>query len=341
MKKLLALLMVIVMCLSVCACGESEKTNKADDKNSASQKDDKLETELTSQTWYDISCVDKENELAGRVDFKKDGTGHFKNYTEVLDFTWEIKGEKVLMDMDGIDVEYTLSNNNDRYELTDIAGERLFVKESDAKTTIADATIGSEVELGLYEQDNIEEDGKEPIRWYVADNKNIEGYVVLVSVYGLDYQQYHNEKTDVTWETCSLRTWLNDDFYNSAFSEEEKSVVSAVKLENPENSYYRIPGGNDTTDKVYLLNEYDATNYLAITAKHHGQALATEYTQALGAEEIESYWLRSPGDKQSTAAVAYGESNFGETYSEVTNMRMVRPVILVPKNTEVFVSYIA
>lgn len=38
---------------------------------------------------------------------------------------------------------------------------------------------------------------------------------------------------------------------------------------------------------------------------------------------------------------ACGESNFGETHSEVTEMYMVRPVILVPKNTEVFVSYIA
>lgn len=45
----------------------------------------------------------------------------------------------------------------------------------------------------------------------------------------------YNKAYETTWEECSLREWLNNEFYNS-FSESEKTAIVLCKNENPNNS---------------------------------------------------------------------------------------------------------
>lgn len=110
--------------------------------------------------------------------------------------------------------------------------------------------------LGNYEQDGNRDNGPEPIEWLVlgAEGKNL----LLVSKYGLDSRSYHSAGKSVKWETSEMRTWLNKDFYNTAFSGSPASYQfyyqSMFKL-------YETPKSN-ISDKVFLLSEDEVEKYL-------------------------------------------------------------------------------
>ncbi|MCR4649428.1 MAG: DUF4214 domain-containing protein [Lachnospiraceae bacterium] len=119
--------------------------------------------------------------------------------------------------------------------------------------------VGDIIKLGQYEQDGNSLNGKEDIEWQVlkvADNR-----VLVVSKYALDCQPYNTEYTSVTWETCTLRKWLNNDFYNTAFRDKEKSKIPSVTIENKDNPKYGTDGGNITTDKVFCLSLEEIESY--------------------------------------------------------------------------------
>ena len=94
----------------------------------------------------------------------------------------------------------------------------------------------------------------EPIEWIVF--KTEKGKMLLLSEKVLDAKQF-----DVTgkwkWEESSLRTWLNNDFYDQAFSPEEKekillsTVENHLRLHSYDRELERLP---NTEDKVFLLS---------------------------------------------------------------------------------------
>ena len=91
--------------------------------------------------------------------------------------------------------------------------------------------------------------GKEDIEWIVLSNKK--GKLLLLSQYMLDCIPYNNKYGDFTWETCSLRKWLNKQFYKNAFTDEEKTKIVKVKLPNPDNPDYGTEGGKATKINFY------------------------------------------------------------------------------------------
>lgn len=80
---------------------------------------------------------------------------------------------------------------------------------------LAKAKPGDTVFLGTYEQDNNTSNGKEDIAWRVLSTSDDK--ILVISDKVLDCQPYNTSDADVTWETCSLRKWLNNDFLNAAF----------------------------------------------------------------------------------------------------------------------------
>ena len=163
------------------------------------------------------------------------------------------------------------------------------------------AKAGDYVFFGAYEQDNNTSNGKEDVEWLVLEVKD--GKALVISKYALVYKPYNTNYTDVTWETCTLRKWLNNDFLNSAFSAEEKAMIPTVTVSADKNPDYSTNPGNATQDQVFLLSITEANKYFSSDSAR--QCEPTDYAVANGARE--SYgncrWcLRSPGDDQSTAA---------------------------------------
>lgn len=159
---------------------------------------------------------------------------------------------------------------------------------------------GDTVTFGHYEQDNNPGNGPEPMDWIVLDK--VDGKLLLLSSACLAGKAYNAESfAPVTWETCSLRAWLNGEFFDSAFSEREREAVAPVVNHNEDHSTVGTPGGKDTEDRVFLLSESDAVIYLNNDYDQDtiGRAMASDYAVANGLQTDEdglcAWWLRSPG----------------------------------------------
>ena len=94
-------------------------------------------------------------------------------------------------------------------------------------------SAGDIITFGRYEQDGNTVNDPEAIEWQVLEVED--GHALLISKYALDEKKYNEKYENVTWETCTLRAWLNGEFYNSAFSSEEKGQIRQVTLKNPNN----------------------------------------------------------------------------------------------------------
>lgn len=127
---------------------------------------------------------------------------------------------------------------------------------------IGEVAAGQIITFGSYEQDGNTANGKEPIEWYVLEASN--GEAVLLSVYLLDCQPYHETWEDITWEDCPLRSWLNSEFYNTAFSAEEQQAIINANVVNEDNPFWGTEGGNNTADKVWLLSLGEIERYFHI-----------------------------------------------------------------------------
>lgn len=122
---------------------------------------------------------------------------------------------------------------------------------ADLREILAASSSGDTFSFGRYEQDGDIENGPEEIVWTVLQNRN--GQVFAMSKYGLEHKYFNDVDEAVTWENCSLRQWLNNDFYDTAFNDSEKMLITETELSNPDNPYYFTEGGEATIDKVSLI----------------------------------------------------------------------------------------
>ena len=152
-----------------------------------------------------------------------------------------------------------------------------------------------------------QDDQKEPIKWRVLSVKGNDAF--LLADQNLDAKPYNEEYTDVTWATCTLRTWLNDTFLNTAFTSSEQAAIKNTTVVNDDNPYYGTEGGANTIDKVYLLSIAEASNAAYgfnsefNTNSETREAKNTAYAKECGASTSTSteyegdgwWWVRSPG----------------------------------------------
>jgi len=214
----------------------------------------------------------------------------------------------------------------------------------------AQFTVGNYVTFGEYPQTTAGED-MTPIEWLVlARNGN---KALLISRYGLDAQPYNTDYTSVTWETCTLRTWLNGTFYNKAFSSAEQAAILTTNVDNSKNQCYSgwsTSSGNNTQDKVFLLSYAEANKYFGVTydnsSNTKSRVAPTAYAIAQGAWTSYSnkttdstyagwWWLRSPGTYQDYAAIVYFVGSLDFNYVD-SDSGSVRPALWVNLESKIF-----
>ena len=169
--------------------------------------------------------------------------------------------------------------------------------------------VGGKPTFGSYYQSNATT--KEPIEWKVIAREGKKA--LLISKYALDCKKYNETRADVTWETCTLRKWLNGEFIDSAFNTTERSKIITTTINNPNNPQYGTNGGNSTSDKIFLLSISEAEKYFGASEKRKVEP--TAYAVQRGAATTFVYglcywWLRSPGDSQNGASDVTSLGNF-------------------------------
>ena len=151
----------------------------------------------------------------------------------------------------------------------------------------------------------------EPLTWRVLDPD--EGYVMCNQI--IDSQAYQNfiyyngseyyNSKDCTvyasdWATSSLRQWLNNDFYNTAFTAEEKAQIGTAHLKNKSKASSTY-NGDDAYDKIFPISSYDAINS---AYGFNSSMKGTDYAKCQGLDVYNDsgssynrnswWWLRSP-----------------------------------------------
>jgi len=201
-----------------------------------------------------------------------------------------------------------------------------------------DIIQGSIVTFGHYEIDNDQSNGQEAIEWkvlFVENNK-----ALLVSRYALDCKYYDDAGQFATWQDCSLRYWLNNDFMNTAFNDTEQAYIAETELQPDENKVYGGLGvyvGGPTTDRVFILSATEM--YYFFESDYDRQCTATWYAEARGAthEYVEGNgfwsWLRTPGRRDGYTALLYpnGSVDYRGTF-HTDNGIAVRPALCIEIN---------
>ena len=202
---------------------------------------------------------------------------------------------------------------------------------------IKNIKVGDTYTFGAYEQDNSTSNGKEAIEWTVLDKDGMS--LLLISKQALDCQQYNTSYTDVTWESCSLRKWMNGTFLNKAFNAEEQAQIQNTTVSADKNPEYNTNPGNATTDKVFLLSINEVEKYF--NSDEARKCAPTAYAKAQGAYTSDSYktasgaatcwwWLRSPGLYQNCAALVDDDGSVGYGGNYVFNAYgAVRPALWI------------
>ena len=193
--------------------------------------------------------------------------------------------------------------------------------------------VGNYVIFGNYPQTNDGNDNS-PIEWLVLESDR--ETALLISRYALDCKPYNTEFVDTTWEQCTLRGWLNNAFYNRAFSTEEKQYILQSDVSADKNPEYSTNPGNATKDDVFLLSIVEANKYFK--SDDARKCAPTDYAIQQRVYTSDSYkvegrracwwWLRSPGYFSSLAAyVDSGGSILNDLVDYSSNA--VRPCVRV------------
>jgi len=122
--------------------------------------------------------------------------------------------------------------------------------------------------------------GPETPKWLLLDLDENTGRALVMAEDCVANMSFHEEWAPITWEECSLRTWLNTGFLDS-LPEGVRAKAVRTKIENKDACC--VPGGNDTEDFVFLLStdQYNAMPEAYRVARLRGVPCW--------------WWLRTPG----------------------------------------------
>lgn len=200
---------------------------------------------------------------------------------------------------------------------------------------VKSVNVGDTYRFGSYEQDNNKSNGQEDIEWLVLAKEGTK--ILVISKEALDRKPYNTSHTEVTWETCTLRKWLNNDFINAAFSADERTMIPTVTVSADKNPEYSTNPGNATQDQVFLLSITEVNKYFSSDSAR--QCEPTDFAVANGAYVNSNngnrwWWLRSPGVYQISAANVRDDGDVSETGGGVGDVDgAVRPALWIDLNS--------
>lgn len=212
-------------------------------------------------------------------------------------------------------------------------------------------------ENNSFQDDNGYKTGKvywfryEPVEWRILQKED--GYATLLCEKIIDCRDYNNAIDNRTiegktvyannYEYSAIRKWLNEEFYNTAFSATEQAsiMVTTVKNMEPVHPF----ACENTKDEVYLLSLQETKdaesgfNTSSLAADFARQKKNTDYAKAQGAYNCADgdyagsgdWWLRTPNRDSPCSAhyVRYdGYSEYSDNNVNLT-YRGVAPVIRI------------
>jgi len=131
--------------------------------------------------------------------------------------------------------------------------------------------------------------------WRILDIKNNAALIITENI--IEHRSYHDVYKDITWADCSLRKYLNGEFYDK-FNDADKLRIIPVLNKNPDNQWYGSNGGADTKDSIFLLSIEE------VVCQYFGDSSTKLYNPG----KNQRYWFERK-DENNSKRVARLEAN--------------------------------
>lgn len=181
--------------------------------------------------------------------------------------------------------------------------------------------VGDTIYFGNYEQDNNTSNGKEKVEWIILDNTG--NKILLISKYALDSCIYNNTYT--TWADSKIRDFLNNTFYDSIFTDQEKCYVEKTKNTSD------VPNDKQSSDYIFLLSSSEIEKYWP--TQEDRISYGTQYAFAKGAENFSNkcrWWLRTVNqDEQQALTIRTSEGRINYVTPMNSTGYAVRPAVWI------------
>lgn len=287
-----------------------------------SNKYDELDKKLSEvRSDYKDSLEAKKDKYPKLGLFARNKKKELSKQMKALSFNYEQEENNLIQEIlqmkeENVDVlnEKTNAMKQEVYDLE--RKENAYIKE--LKLQIEEEIQRHEDEIRKYESKGfgrypITQGGKpEGIKWKIL--KSDGNKALIITEKAIECMKYNEKYEPINWSECTLRKWLNDEFLNKAFTEEERSLIINSSISNKSmDEDVEIDWGLDTTDRIFLLSVYEAEMYFE--SEEDRCAIPTKLAKAKGAYVEDcgenkgntSWWLRSLGydDDTSASIVSY------------------------------------
>ena len=123
-------------------------------------------------------------------------------------------------------IQYSSQDNPSMYATNELTSQIMYAKVVSDYSSNATVDYVDTVTFGTYPQSYTNGFTYEPIEWIVLEKDEVNRRALLFSKYILDCKKYNEVRSDVFWSTSTIRQWLNSSFYNSAFDNREKNMIT-------------------------------------------------------------------------------------------------------------------
>lgn len=225
------------------------------------------------------------NEIDSAIFALEEGYRETKSY-EIKEMLDELRGKQQTADS-GNEVIDKVDDVNSVNISNGIIDE---IEKEDVKYTIGDLiTFGNDT----YSNE-----------WIVLDKDR--DRLLLINKNAVVWKEYNDKYTDVTWEMCALRYWLNNEYLNTAFSEEERAAIEYTYVINNDNQDHWIEGGADTYDYIFFLSLDEVNQYFSSDEErlctYTGEYTGDDGTIHVLENQDSAWWLRTPGYRSTYVA---------------------------------------
>lgn len=149
------------------------------------------------------------------------------------------------------------------------------------------------IQFGSLLREDTNHTGNRALEWFKL-TENAHGNALLLSKYCLRCVSFHESRSFISWTDSSLKTWLNEAFFNAAFSAQEKLKIQS----NP-------------FGKVFILCKEDVLKYFnPKQSELKAVLLSSDLTNACRQADSAgrcAWWLRPAGGIHNTAPFVTGE----------------------------------
>ncbi len=186
-------------------------------------------------------------------------------------------------------------------EYTDFEDKLVLVE----KNLMANADFGDKVYFG----------GED---WFLADRIGSRCLLIKKNAITPDAELvFSDSSANTSWESSSMRRYLNSVYFGESFSEKEKELIIESTIKADINNVYKGVKVNDTKDKVFLLS-VDELN---------------RYTDYINKTTKSGWWTRTPGANEGTLVfVDINKKILYYGYEMTEESIKMKPIIWVDTN---------